>query len=637
MGFVGHLDQEDPADAARVGEALRILGEAFKGLPTIQVAHDPPTHPGHPGAVEHLGQAYGAALQARLLTGAARGGDQMAIGAWRGQNLGPVHALFPFRDPATGGALTDAPERAGAAERVEDLSAFDAWSGLDGARLGLGGDQSHVEVGRWIVRASDILVALWDETRARKPGGAADSVTRALEAGIGVVWVRPGDDQFRLIPPHDYLLRAEVLEAAAQPLEHAQPLTADAVRALLAPALKPPLSSKRHEDDAHDHKKKQKMRLDPEVAARRDYASLDPLPREGSLSAWFSHWVWGAFAAFRYGVGGLASWTAPFAETLAKPEGLEALAAYGELDSAFAQADARADHLAAIHRSEQLLLALAAPLAVSASILPVFAAQSRAEALHVLGALVEFALGVGAFVVFRQARRAHRHRRWSDARRLAERLRTVVALWPLGIDLADGAPEPSLTWTEWRARALVRAAGPPQGWLDRPAFEARARWAVCELIGGQINYHAKEGHASHTIDAWIERTELGAFGFLMAALFLFLLVWLAHFLGMVDLGHGQARELLLQAVLVLGPLAPAVGAAGLALRATNGFAESARRSQALEPEYRRLAGDFRKLDREGVLSLRQAQQILREAARLLVEDADSWRDRLASRKTERGG
>jgi hypothetical protein len=73
-----------------------------------------------------------------------------------------------------------------------------------------------------------------------------------------------------------------------------------------------------------------------------------------------------------------------------------------------------------------------------------------------------------------------------------------------------------------------------------------------------------------------------------------------------------------------------------AIRATNGFAELARRSASLAPAFQQLADEFQQAGRRGLLTLRTAQAILLEAARLLVADADAWRDHLPARKIERG-
>ena len=86
------------------------------------------------------------------------------IARWRKADLGEVHRLYPFRDPVTGGPLTDRPERAGADDHAE-LPTDGPWTGLDARALQneVGG---HDEVGRWLSRRADVLVVIWNGDRS---------------------------------------------------------------------------------------------------------------------------------------------------------------------------------------------------------------------------------------------------------------------------------------------------------------------------------------------------------------------------------------------------------------------------------------------------------------------------------------
>jgi hypothetical protein len=299
------------------------------------------------------------------------------------------------------------------------------------------------------------------------------------------------------------------------------------------------------------------------------------------------------------------------------------------IDAAFQEADLRANRLSAIHRSQQLSLIVVAVLAVLIGALPILAPEGAvAYRTHLVAAGGELVLALFAFTISHLAAQARRHRRWSDARRLAERLRATRALWPLGADIADVAPGQPQTWTEWRARAVLRAAGPPSGWLDGPGFRGRVQWAASEMIGGQIRYHHKEQFLDHGIERRIRRTEEAAFVFLIFTLALYLVtagvLWLAR-LSMPPVASGL--------VAVISATSPAVAAACLGLEATNAFGELALRSGRLLAEYRKRAAEL--ADPKGA-ALHHAQDVLRSAGELLVEDADSWRDRLESRRIVRG-
>jgi len=638
VGFAGHRAVGDAAQAeASLAQAFAIIGEALAALPSQLLD----------AGEETLGQAYAGDRRARLLTGAAPGADRLAIAQWRKRGYGEIHALFPFRDPATNVPLTDAPDHAQAEDRVEDLSIFTASSGIDAVALGIERDHAHSEVGRWIVRHSDLLVALWNGAPAQGLGGTGDTVRRSLERGLPVIWVQPGEAQIRLLEPHQFHRHSQLDEAFAAPQSFAIPLTASALLTAIFPAFAPPPSQ------AHGS-------TDPEVASRKDFAHVDPLRRRFKLIAWrdavLDHTVWAAFSGFKQTVGDVRHWTPPQTAPAPEPGVIAASAGYGRIQAAFDVADRRANRLSAIHRSQQILLVYVAVLAVFFGAAPALPPILGVHIDHIQAAWAELLLGVFALLISTYAQRAHRHRRWSDARRLAERLRAALATWPLGADLADASERPAFTWTEWRARAVLRDAGPPPGWLDRAEFTHRAALASSLLIDGQIRYHSREHHIAEAIDRRIKIVEGLAFTVLMTAV--------ASFLVASALTKHMPAGVF-GVLTVISAVSPAVGAACLALEATNGFGEIARRSSRMRPEFERLKAEIDasrspsphqqeavlrdaaqlliddteswKAGPDRRLSLHHRQEVLRNAAQLLVEDADSWRDRVVSRRIVRGG
>jgi hypothetical protein len=86
------------------------------------------------------------------------------------------------------------------------------------------------------------------------------------------------------------------------------------------------------------------------------------------------------------------------------------------------------------------------------------------------------------------------HQRWLDYRLLAERLRCLRFLHPLGLglDRATGlAWRPKQSWVEWYVRRSERALGPPSGEM-RPEHVAGAARRLADVeIAGQIDYHRR--------------------------------------------------------------------------------------------------------------------------------------------------
>lgn len=598
VGFSGHRLIEDAAEAGRlIAEALAAIGAAFEALKGSHA------------------DAFEGAPRLRLLIGAAPGTDRLAAAAWRAARLGEVHLIYPFREPAGPGAYTDDPAKVDSETRVETPPAGEPWTGIDSASLGLDHELAHAEVGRWIVRHADLLVGWWNGAPPGGPGGAGDTVRRALERGLPVIWLQPGEPHPRLVDPTHLNQHAEAAETMARLADIAEPLDASRLASVLAPALSPP------GDGAGD----------AETNARRDYAAVDPMQRRtgpiGVAQALLDQTLWRAFPLFESLAGGVR---APSDELGVAPPTLAAQPGFQRLRRASRDAAARSIHLSSIHRSEQLLLIMIAIAAVFTGALPALVASGETLArTHAVAAETEFALGAAAFFLAAAARRAHRHRRWSDARRLAERLRAARATWPLGFDIADASAQPSATWTEWRARAVLRAAGPPRGWIDRPRFDAEAAWVAGQLIGGQIDYHARQHQIAEHIERFVRRIEGAAFAVLMLTLLSYLtLTWTAPFTGWTPPHWVGGLVTLVSAV------APAVGAGCLALEATNGFGELARHSEHLEGEFEQLRERLGDIERQ---TYHQVQAIIRRAAQLVVEDADAWRDRALRRRIVRGG
>jgi hypothetical protein len=86
------------------------------------------------------------------------------------------------------------------------------------------------------------------------------------------------------------------------------------------------------------------------------------------------------------------------------------------------------------------------------------------------------------------------HQRWLDYRLIAERLRCLRFLHPLGLglDRATGLPwRPKQSWDEWYVRRSERALGPPAGEI-RPEHVADAARRLADVeIAGQIDYHRR--------------------------------------------------------------------------------------------------------------------------------------------------
>ena len=291
---------------------------------------------------------------------------------------------------------------------------------------------------------------------------------RALERGLPVIWIaaRTRRDP-RLVDPAVLHQHAEATEAMAH---LAQPGRAADGRARWpgAGAAAGPAGPA--------------TPTTPEAKARRDYAEVDPMHRRPpplGLGAGLARPHALALVQAVRAVGRRRAGAAPRRErrppaALARAARLRATA-----HARRTRRPVRADHLSSIHRSEQLLL--------------IVHRDRRGVHRRAAGADRQ-RTGAGQDPRCSRRRRvrrsasppssspprravAHRHRRWSDARRLAERLRAARATWPLGFDIADAhaaaARRPGPSGGRWRCCAppARRAAG-----STGPASTRRRRW-----------------------------------------------------------------------------------------------------------------------------------------------------------------
>ena len=163
VAFAGHNRPDDLGDTSEIASALDQTLELLKSV-----------------GVE----------RARLLTGFAAGADRLAVEAWKAAEAWP-HSRGPSLPAASGDE---------AVARRADAIASATW--LDGANAEAFGRSAHLVQTRWLIEAADLLIVVWTGEHGRGAGGTADAVRLALEHGLPVLWIRPGDrDVVRLIRP----------------------------------------------------------------------------------------------------------------------------------------------------------------------------------------------------------------------------------------------------------------------------------------------------------------------------------------------------------------------------------------------------------------------------------------------------
>lgn len=596
VGFAGHADWTKIADGPAVHDALK---EAF-----IQVA-----------------AATSAGDRLVLLSGYAPGADRMAVDVWRtAVPAGRTHIVMPFlptepqelaegtvgwSDDPRGGKLTTA---------VRDLDRFDDFTVLDG-RSSLDASpvrSSHLDLARFLIAWSDVLIVVWDGAVPSGPGGTGDVVRLAISKAIPVLWIDARDgsgpwliEPDALWPDTSFLELLDALHAERPPKA-----SADALRTALLPA--------QHFPDSDGEAQGYRNWQDEWQACQ--HKAKPPLP-DRIATRLGDDLLWQAYPMLKRLVAKPAHQPAapdsrtvrargPSPESAAQP-------GYHLISETFAVADGLANRLATAHRSQQLILLA---LAVTAVLVGVLAVPFKAYKLQFVA--IELGILAVLFAVWRVARGRYHHRRWSDTRAYAERLRAAQATWPLGHDVGLERAEAAGSWMEWEARRLLKQIGPPTGLLTPSRYSQDIDFAEESLVRGQEQYNRSNAAAMSSFHHAVEWLEEAAFLVLvlLLATFLVLSIWMGGLPG--PFGYW---------ITVASAVLPAIGAACIAFDAKLGLDEAAERSE-------RLAARFGSLPRGGGNVPRHARERhVREAARLLASEAASWREAAVRRKLVRGG
>jgi hypothetical protein len=576
----------------------------------------------------------GSPVEPWLLCGHADGADRLAVAAWWEAGAGPLHGVFPVCNASGARGFDDLTGSGGSCDLASgtwdgpgDRATFPTFAritALDGAAAQRVSPQRspHLEQTRFLVRWTDMLVAVWNGRLPTGPGGTADAVTLALSRGLPVVWIDTGRDcSVRMLQASRFWgdgSLSELVHALEDRPESLAPLIdREALTAITAELVQrrlgPPTGS---EDNA-------------ETAARQDFeradAELEATPGRDVFSA--VGWRRRVAATWPVLLRALSGQRKASASgTAAAPS--EELAAPGMalIHRAMARAEDTAKVYGDLHRGLQIWLMLIAVLAVA-----VGTAAAVAPSFKWYFVVSEFALAMLALAVWRLRLLATNHQRWSDSRRYAERLRVMAATWPMGFDVADERSDLPTTWTEWRSRAVLRLAGPPTGALTETRLMQAAQQAIADpngIVRGQLDYHRanakRMGRAHHHLHA----AETSAFYGLVAALVLFAIAypWFPkQSPPSWPPNPGFWPNRLGGALLMLSAVVPAFAAAVIALEAKIGFRENAERSAYLAEAFAALTENMSSPSPPHTSSVWLAQQ-LRKAGRLHLADADAWRE-----------
>jgi hypothetical protein len=450
----------------------------------------------------------------------------------------------------------------------------------------------------------DLLIAIWDGDEAAGVGGTAQIVSRAIADGIPVIWIKPttptamqlswrttGD-----VPPAN---------AYARPKDTFRPADETAVALAV----------------------KDIVALPTQPGARQSLVEyLGESERQWNFCPWYPLllWVFGGRAL---------QWT-DFRLPQALPEStaqweryLTLLPADRSQRPAIAQillpAVSAADHLAVyyslVYRSTYVFNFFFAAVAVALALVGVFVHDPDFKSYLVIGELI---IIVAILVTWLYGIRRQWHRHWLEYRRLAESLRHMRILAPLGSEGPVARPGRALDvdeqdWVNWYAWTMRRLLPLPNRAVDAAYLTAARDTVRSAEIASQIDYHTKNARRIDKFEPRIHHSGQVLFGVTGGLCLLFLcLIWFA---GLRDIAEPY-REAILGTFTFLSALLPTLGSAIGAIYVQGDFKTVAEQSKRTA---KRLMAVDKMLADEPLILARLADRV-EKTSDVMMSDVLEW-------------
>ena len=354
--------------------------------------------------------------------------------------------------------------------------------------------EAYEAAGRVVLNQSDLLVVVWDGGGPNGAGGTVDTLRDAITYKVPALWIDArAPNGWRLLRDAvglDCLAEETPCppEVAPDAREEERQLR-EAIFSVVTGELALPPANAAAGAPSPETQRGLRAYL-AERKPRANFAVLWKLFRDlmdGGRLRWPSFAVPDFVGAIR------AGWPVDTDGESPHP-GATASWINERLRAHYAWSDKLADHYADAHRSGFVWSSLLAAAAVFTALLPL-AAHLRprpAIAIGVIEALILTAL-VGLPIL---ARRRRWHQRWMDYRVLAELIRELRIMIPLGG--AQPPPrtsphlasygDPARSWMYWQVRAIGRATGLPDARVTA-AYIADQVADLLDFIAGQSAFH----------------------------------------------------------------------------------------------------------------------------------------------------
>lgn len=485
------------------------------------------------------------------------------------------------------------------------------------------GGLAYARCARVVVGQSDLLLAIWDGAPAEGPGGTPDSVREALAAGVAVLWIDAhapfGWRLLRRVEEVAPLARGAACELPPPPAGDPQAEVQDLARLLrevVANELAPPRAS--------DAKSQARLRrsIDDYQAATRPALNLAvtwKLFRDGMATF---RPAWPRLRTQDYVAQIASAW--PVGEGGGPAQAHHRINA--RLRQSYAWADKSADRYADLHRSGFVLTSFLTPLAVLIALLPAVLPMFRHGPAATPLLAAEGAVVIGILLLLRGERRGHWHSRWMERRVLAELIRQLRLVTPVGGGRPRPRPrqhlsiygDPAQSWMSWQVRAIERDLGLPNAEATS-AYAASCLDDLAGLVEGQARFHAVSTERAEAIHGRLHRWSLALFYVTVVGVALHLMTPLAHL-------DEHAAEGVEAALVLVAAFCPALGAAFASVNNQGEFQRLAKRSAAMAAFFDAEALAIDGLRRSPTPArLAEVEPLIRRIADVMVDEVMDWR------------
>jgi hypothetical protein len=348
-------------------------------------------------------------------------------------------------------------------------------------------------VGRTVLRHTDVLIAFWDGALAAGAGGTRGVVDQARAWQLPVVRIDPQRSGEWTFEPNTKTPARQSLEGTIQDL------------------LRPPVAG-----DAPHAARKGRM-----LSPLAEYLATRPSPGIGGSFALTTRWAAGILLPLPIVTLGRATihrarmeWRAMWKHAdpaLVHPvdRGIEEF---------YVWAEGLGNRYGTLHRDATTTPYLLAPFAVLLALLAHWGETLIGGHAAAAFGWTEVVVLLGIIALYQMAVTHRYHDRWIDYRSLAEELRKLAFLWPLGrpLPVIEPAGEtegeaPQVAWVGWYVRAVVRDLGLCPGTWTPEHLRTFRDVLANQFIGSQTDYHTRTAERFERVSTRLEQMTVWTF------------------------------------------------------------------------------------------------------------------------------